>query len=83
MLADARLRTLEADTPPVLLLDEVAAHLDRDRRAALFDEVRALGAQAWLTGTDRASFEALEGRANFFDVSDGTVRHAKGAEGLK
>lgn len=83
VLADARLRTLEADTPPVLLLDEVAAHLDRDRRAALFDEVRALGAQAWLTGTDRASFEALEGRANFFDVSDGTVRHAKGAEGLK
>ncbi len=82
VLADARLRALEAGTPPVLLLDEVAAHLDRERRAALFEEVRALGAQAWLTGTDRASFESLEGRAQFFDVADGAVRRAKGAEGL-
>ncbi len=82
VLADARLRALEAGTPPVLLLDEVAAHLDRARRAALFDEVSALGAQAWLTGTDRASFEALEGRAQFFDVADSAVHRVKGANGL-
>jgi DNA replication and repair protein RecF len=81
VLADARLRALEAGGPPVLLLDEVAAHLDRDRRAALFDEVSALGAQAWVTGTDRRLFEALEGRAQFFDVADSTVRHVKGANG--
>jgi DNA replication and repair protein RecF len=46
-----------------LLLDEVAAHLDRRRRAALFDEIVALGLQAFLTGTDRALFEDLVGRA--------------------
>jgi DNA replication and repair protein RecF len=46
-----------------LLLDEVAAHLDRRRRAALFDEIEALGLQAFLTGTDEHLFEDLQGRA--------------------
>jgi DNA replication and repair protein RecF len=46
-----------------LLLDEVAAHLDRPRRAALFDEITALGLQAFLTGTDEHLFEDLKGRA--------------------
>jgi DNA replication and repair protein RecF len=46
-----------------LLLDEVAAHLDRIRRAALFDEIEALGLQAFLTGTDGHLFEDLKGRA--------------------
>lgn len=48
---------------PILLLDEVAAHLDARRRAALFDEIEALGLQAFLTGTDAHLFEGLEGRA--------------------
>ena len=39
---------------PVLLLDEIAAHLDATRRAALFEEILALNAQAWMTGTDKA-----------------------------
>jgi DNA replication and repair protein RecF len=47
---------------PILLLDEVAAHLDAERRAALFDEIDALSLQAFLTGTDEALFEAIEGR---------------------
>ena len=55
-------RAFEAPNP-ILLLDEVAAHLDRRRRAALFDEIVALGLQAFLTGTDRALFEDLVGRA--------------------
>jgi DNA replication and repair protein RecF len=59
----ARLARAEAGPAPILLLDEVAAHLDRRRRAALFDEVEALGLQAFLTGTDEALFEALAGRA--------------------
>jgi len=46
-----------------LLLDEVAAHLDRRRRAALFDEIEALGLQAFLTGTDEHLFEDLTDRA--------------------
>ena len=48
---------------PILLLDEVAAHLDPVRRAALFDEIEALSLQAFLTGTDEALFETLKGRA--------------------
>lgn len=55
---------------PLLLFDEIAAHLDHERRAALFDEIIMLGAQAWLTGTDRSGFSALEGRAQFFNVNN-------------
>jgi DNA replication and repair protein RecF len=59
---------------PLLLLDEAAAHLDSDRRAALYDELAALGGQAWLTGTDRLLFDAFGDRAQRFAVSDGVVR---------
>jgi len=59
---------------PLLLLDEAAAHLDSDRRAALYDELAALGGQAWLTGTDRSLFDAFGDRAQRVEVSDGTVR---------
>jgi DNA replication and repair protein RecF len=63
----ARLARAEAPSP-ILLLDEVAAHLDARRRAALFDEVEALGLQAFLTGTDEMLFEGLAGRAQGFRV---------------
>lgn len=53
---------------PVLLLDEVAAHLDADRRAALYDEIAALPAQALLTGTGRELFDALGPRARYLSV---------------
>ncbi len=59
---------------PLLLLDEAAAHLDSDRRAALYDELAALGGQAWLTGTDRNLFDAFGDRAQRFSVSGGQVR---------
>jgi DNA replication and repair protein RecF len=59
---------------PLLLLDEAAAHLDSDRRAALYDELAALGGQAWLTGTDRNLFDAFGDRAQRFAVSGGEVR---------
>lgn len=58
---------------PLLLLDEAAAHLDSDRRAALYDELTALGGQAWLTGTDRSLFDAFGDRAQRFEVSDGAI----------
>jgi DNA replication and repair protein RecF len=73
VLANARLRALERGAPPILLLDEVAAHLDADRRAALYADLVALGAQAWLTGTDASLFAPLAGRAQFFRVADATV----------
>jgi DNA replication and repair protein RecF len=59
----ARLSRAESAPNPILLLDEVAAHLDAKRRAALFDEITALGLQAFLTGADESLFEDLKGRA--------------------
>jgi len=56
---------------PLLLLDEAAAHLDADRRAALFDELSALGGQAWLTGTEAFLFEAFGDRAQKVRVEEG------------
>lgn len=64
VLAQAARLSRANDAPnPILLLDEAAAHLDGRRRAALFDEITALGLQAFLTGTDEALFEGLKGRA--------------------
>lgn len=62
---------------PILLLDEIAAHLDPLRRGALFDEIVALGSQAWLTGTDLQAFSALENRARFHHVEDGRIAAAR------
>ncbi|ATQ44745.1 DNA replication/repair protein RecF [Caulobacter mirabilis] len=59
----ARLSRAESAPSPILLLDEVAAHLDPLRRAALADEIAALGLQAFLTGTDQALFDPFKGRA--------------------
>jgi DNA replication and repair protein RecF len=59
---------------PLLLLDEIAAHLDVIRRAALFEEIADLGAQAWMTGTDLSLFE--KARAQIFEVRDGTFHEA-------
>lgn len=69
VLAQARAQARERGLAPVLLLDEVAAHLDGERRAALFDEIAGLAAQCWLTGTDLAQFEGLGERAQYVEVS--------------
>ncbi len=73
VLAAARLQAVERGAAPLLLLDEIAAHLDGDRRAALFDEIEGLGAQAWMTGTDPGLFDALRGRAGFVAVENGAL----------
>ncbi len=75
VLATARMRADEQGTAPLLLLDEIAAHLDARRLEALFDEIIRLGAQVWMTGTDAALFQSLTGRAQFFNVADATVTH--------
>ena len=61
------------DRPGVLLLDEVAAHLDPLRREAMFDRLRQTGAQVWLTGTELAPFSAVEQEAAVWRVADGRV----------
>ena len=72
VLADAReLARLRDGVAPILLLDEIAAHLDARRRAALCEEILELGAQAWLTGTDIALFENLASRADIFLIDAG------------
>jgi DNA replication and repair protein RecF len=70
ILANARALASASGEPPVLLLDEVAAHLDEGRRAALYDAVAALGAQAFMTGTGAELFDALGPRAQFLEVTD-------------
>ena len=73
LLALGRELAAERGRPPLLLLDEVVAHLDAQRRAALYDELAALGVQAWLTGTDDDLFAGLRSRAQFFRVTNGMV----------
>lgn len=72
-LANARLIRARRGIAPLMLLDEVSAHLDSHRRAALYEELLALGGQVWLTGTDEDLFAGLAGHAEFFTVSDGVV----------
>ena len=55
------------------LSDEVAAHLDKTRREALFAELQALSAQCWMTGTERDIFQPLEGWAQFMTAGDGRL----------
>lgn len=70
ILANARALAADFGAPPLLLLDEVAAHLDATRQAALFDEISALGAQAWMTGTGAELFTALGTRGQGLHVTE-------------
>jgi len=74
VLAAARMSVQDQGRVPVLLLDEVAAHLDAAHREALFTQVLALGCQAWFTGTDAALFMPLLGAAKFYTVDAGRVQ---------
>ncbi len=72
-LAGARLSATQFGAPPLLLLDEVAAHLDDRRRGFLFEELDDIGSQVWLTGTDKSLFSQMENRARFFHFSNGKI----------
>ena len=61
---------------PLLLLDEIVAHLDPSRRAALYDALANLGAQVWMTGADPAAFGDIVGRAQVFEIRPGTIQAA-------
>jgi DNA replication and repair protein RecF len=71
VLAIADLLAREHEAAPILLLDEVAAHLDSARRGALFEHILGLGTQAWMTGTEPGVFAGLQGRAQIFRVGEG------------
>lgn len=73
ILAHAELVASMTGFAPILLLDEIAAHLDEGRRAALFDRIDALGGQAFMTGTDAHMFDSLGARAQFIGVEDGQL----------
>ncbi|WP_273759794.1 DNA replication/repair protein RecF [Bartonella sp. ML70XJBT.G] len=73
VLCHARLTGMMSQRAPILLLDEMAAHLDSHRRAALFDILDDLRGQTFMTGTDRILFDSLKGRAEFFEIKDGAL----------
>jgi DNA replication and repair protein RecF len=73
VLAHARLVAAMSGIVPLVLLDEVAAHLDPARRAALYEALAKLGGQVWMTGADAALFADLPGSANVFSVSPGRI----------
>lgn len=74
ILAAARARMNWCNIPPILLLDEVIAHLDVDKRTSLFDLIRQCRIQAWMTGTDAADFKGLEGFSTTLEIDGGTVK---------
>jgi DNA replication and repair protein RecF len=76
VLAHAGLIKQMTGFAPLLLLDEVVAHLDPARRAALYDALSSLGAQVWMTGADPAAFGDIIGRAQVFVVRNGIVEPA-------
>lgn len=74
VLAEARAGARWHGRVPLMLLDEVVSHLDASRRAELFEEIQASGAQAWMTGTDAEMFAGMRGNARFFEVENAHVR---------
>jgi DNA replication and repair protein RecF len=73
VLAHARLVAEMSGMAPLALLDEVAAHFDPRRRAALFEALERIGGQVFLTGADPAAFAGLQGRAQVLEVTPGRV----------
>ncbi len=73
ILAHARLVKKMSAITPILLLDEIGAHLDEQRREALYNSLDALKAQCWMSGTDKMLFETLNNRALMYDVQLGQI----------
>ena len=68
IIATAKIQIEVFQTPPILLFDEISAHLDEERRSMLYDELDNLNVQVFLTGTDFSTFEQLKNRAKFYEV---------------
>ena len=78
ILAHAELLRAATGDGPILLLDEITAHLDESRRAALFERIGSRGLQAWMSGTDAGSFRVLEGLSLHLHVGGGKIIHGAG-----
>ena len=74
ILAHAKLQHQRLNKPPVLLLDDVVAHLDAGRREELFDLCQNMAAQTWYSGADKTAFEAIRDIAAHFYIEDGQLR---------
>ncbi len=74
ILSHARLQSRRLQHPPLLLLDDVASHLDFDHRGALFELTSDLAGQVWFSGTDAASFSEMASSPSIFEVNDGALR---------
>jgi DNA replication and repair protein RecF len=73
VLGHAQLLTAARQLKPIMLLDEVAAHLDLSRRAALLEALIPLGGQIWMTGTESVTFCEISGEIALFSVHNGHV----------
>jgi DNA replication and repair protein RecF len=73
ILAVAKLQTEQKGFTPLLLLDEIAAHLDEPRRASLFQLIVEMGAQAWITSTESGLFNLFNGQAQHFYIENGEL----------
>ncbi len=73
VLAQARAGARWHGVTPIILLDEVAGHLDALKRSELFEEICNTGAQVWMTGTDALLFSDLQGKAQFFKIEEGKI----------
>src|SRR5262249_55263031 len=80
VLAHARLLREMTGAAPILLLDEVLAHLDPARRLALHGELAELNAQAWMTGADPTLFREIESSAGVVEVKSGTLTTSSGRD---
>lgn len=74
VLAHARLIAAERGMAPIILLDELAAHLDETRRAALYDILIEIGGQVWMTGTEASLFADIQQRACFFHIANANIQ---------
>ena len=74
ILGHAQLLKMQRNRPPILLLDEIGAHLDENRRESLYNQLFLLGSQVWMTGADSSLFSPLFGRVLCYEIGAGTVR---------
>ncbi len=74
ILAQTKCQTLDKGFAPILLLDEVVAHLDEIKREALLEKISQLGLQAWITSTDPYLFSSLKDTAQFFEVKNNQLK---------
>jgi DNA replication and repair protein RecF len=76
ILAEARVyQGINNGISPILLLDEITAHMDNERVSNLFDQIEEIGSQTWLTGTSEHLFDYISDKADIFNINNGKLDH--------